>query len=84
MEVRYSKKFLREQRRQDGKRRVLGAALLLALAIDLAVQSLRAFRAHVWVDLGSHFNQPVLFPPIVGALAATVLLLVSAYLLWTR
>ena len=80
-EIRYAEKFLRERNKEDRKSRALCAVLLLALAIDIAVHSRDAYRNHVWVDLGSHLNHAVLYPPIVGALLAVLLICVSMYLL---
>ena len=80
-EIRYAEKFLRERSKQDRKSRAFGAILLLALAIDTAVHSRDAYRNHVWVDLGSHVNHAMLFPPIVGALLVVLLICFSMYLL---
>jgi hypothetical protein len=82
--VRYSEKFLRERSKENRKWHFIGATLLLALSVAITVQSIQAFRTHSWMDLGSHVNQPIFFPPIVGALVALLLLLWSIYLFWSH
>jgi hypothetical protein len=82
-EIRYSEKFLRERTRERRKGVLSGGILILVTALIIIVESLYAYRTHTWVDLGTHINTPVLFPPIIGAVMGLPVLLLGCYCIWS-
>ncbi|GAC1500899.1 MAG: hypothetical protein NVS1B6_07220 [Steroidobacteraceae bacterium] len=81
-EIRYSKKFLRERTLERRKGMRGGGILVLATALMILAESLHAYRTHAWVDLGTHMNTPVLFPPIIGLVIGLLILLLGFYCIW--
>lgn len=82
-EVRYSETFLREQHRERRKSSLAaGIFLPLVVAPMFFAISLHGYRTHTWIDLGTHINTPVLFPPIVGVAIGALCLLYGLYCLW--
>lgn len=81
-EIRYSEKFLRERTRERRKGMLGGGILILMTALFIIAESLYAYRTHTWVDLGTHINTSVLFPPIIGVVTGLLVLLLGLYCIW--
>ena len=67
--------------RESNKPLLLGAFLLMALAVGIAYQSLQALHAHAWVDLGLRMHRR-LVPPFVGFVVALGTAAVGLYCAW--
>jgi hypothetical protein len=81
-EIRFSEKFLRERTRERRQGMGGGGILVLVTALMIIAESLHAYRTHTWVDLGTHINTPVLFPPIIGLVIGGLILLLGFYCIW--
>jgi len=76
IEVRYSSGFTRAQRRRERHLSLFGALLAGLVGIVLLIDSVSAYRAHAWVDVGARPTDHVLLPPALGVLAGLVGLLI--------
>ena len=83
IEVRYSSGFARAQRRRQRHLNLFGAILVAVTSSVLLIDSVRAYRAHTWVDVGPRLTDHILLPPALGMLAGLVGLLISIFFLNT-
>ena len=84
LEIRYSEKFLREQRRERRKSSLVTGIFLPFVVAPLIVwATLEAYRTHTWMRWGGGTSQDgVELPPLVGAVAAALCFLYGVYCLW--
>jgi hypothetical protein len=76
IEVRFSPGFTRAERRRERRLHFFGALLTGLVGSVLLIDSVRAYRAHTWVDVGARLTDHVLLPPALGVLAGLVCLLI--------